>query len=82
MQTGFIHFGVVIEVGMVVIYFVVEYCHYYMENGVTSWHYTHCDVMSLININKYKNGIGGTVTIKLISKWMFVFFDKGLWPKY
>ena len=34
MQTGLINFGVVIEVGMVVIDFVMAYCHFYGRKNV------------------------------------------------
>ena len=37
-----------------VIYFVVAYCNFYGKNGATSWCHAHGDVMSPININKYK----------------------------
>ena len=37
-----------------VIYFVVAYCNFYGKYGATSWCHAHGDVMSPININKYK----------------------------
>ena len=39
---------------MMVIYFVAAYCNFHGESAAASWRYAHGDVMSLININKYK----------------------------
>ena len=33
---------------------LVAYCHFYWKNPAKSWRYAHDDVISLININKYK----------------------------
>ena len=30
------------------------FCHFYGKSGVTSWRYVHVNVMSHININKFK----------------------------
>ena len=55
MQAVLLHYGVVISVGMVMIYFVVAYCQFYgktvRRRGVKL---IHDDVMSLANIKKYK----------------------------
>ena len=53
------------------------FLHFYGKSGATSWRYVHVNVMSHININKFKM----VEQRLLILKCMF-FLEKGLWPKY
>ena len=50
---------------------------FYGKSGATSWRYVHVNVMSHININKFK-----MVEQRLCSWYWHVFLDKGLRPKY
>ena len=68
MQTSLIHFGVVIWIGMVVIDFVMAYCHFYgkKRSDFVTLRLWRCYVT-----NQYKQEQnGGIVTMLWISKYM------------
>ena len=52
------------------------FCHFYGKSGATSWRYVHVNVMSHININKFK------MVDCVVDTKVHVFLEKGLWPKY
>ena len=43
-----------IDYGMIMVWYTCIFCHFYGKSSATSWRYVHVNVMSHININKFK----------------------------